>query len=400
MKKRLLFVCSSLDTGGAQKLLSNIVMAMPEEWNIDIVLNSDENIRYPYKGQIISLGIKEPRNRQSLFYQSRVFLRRIRKLRQMRKKNDYKASISFLDSSNIANIMSAGRDSKTIITSVVHLVDKHDQWVYRFVVFPLIRALYNRADKLIVQTSQMKKEMISCFGIKEELVDVIPSGIDMSAIEKMICRPLDPKDSMLFNRNRTVLTAGRLEKNKGQWHLIKAFSIVKETVEDAKLVIFGEGMLYDYLKEMIQEYDLSDSVFIKPFNPELDKYIANSAVFAFPSQYEGMPLALIEALSCGTACIATAFGSGAAEILGYQDERTIEKTEEVQYGLVTSLCSEWTPAMSKEIEPEEKMLAEGIQKLLLNQEYREKYSRRAKERGSYYDMKNVIKKWLRVIEGS
>ena len=55
---RLLFVISTLNTGGAQRALSNIVCGLPNYYDIDILLNDDKDICYPFKGTVISLGLK------------------------------------------------------------------------------------------------------------------------------------------------------------------------------------------------------------------------------------------------------------------------------------------------------------------------------------------------------
>ena len=58
--RKIAFIVSSLDTGGAQRAVSNIVTNWPDDWEIDIILNNAAIIKYPYKGNIIDLKIKEP----------------------------------------------------------------------------------------------------------------------------------------------------------------------------------------------------------------------------------------------------------------------------------------------------------------------------------------------------
>lgn len=53
--KNILIICSTLNAGGAAKIVSNLTRHLPEEWGIDILLNSDENIEFSYRGKIISL---------------------------------------------------------------------------------------------------------------------------------------------------------------------------------------------------------------------------------------------------------------------------------------------------------------------------------------------------------
>ena len=84
--RKIAFIVSSLDTGGAQRAVSNIVTNWPDDWEIDIILNNAAIIKYPYKGNIIDLKIKEPKNRKSIWYQLKVFLKRFRRIKSLKQK--------------------------------------------------------------------------------------------------------------------------------------------------------------------------------------------------------------------------------------------------------------------------------------------------------------------------
>lgn len=94
---KVLFVVSSLNTGGAQRVLSNIVTHLPDGWHIDILLNSSAKIVYPFKGNVISLGMKEPKDRSSWWYQLKVLLHRLWILKRLNRTRGYVACVSFFD---------------------------------------------------------------------------------------------------------------------------------------------------------------------------------------------------------------------------------------------------------------------------------------------------------------
>lgn len=58
---KVLFVIATLEGGGAERTLSNIVTHFPDNWYIDILINNKECIKYPYKGNILSLSLPENR---------------------------------------------------------------------------------------------------------------------------------------------------------------------------------------------------------------------------------------------------------------------------------------------------------------------------------------------------
>lgn len=398
MKNKILIVSSSLDMGGAQKMISNITTTLPENWDVDILLNSGENIQFPYKGNIISLDIDEPESRTSIIYQGRVLVKRIQMLTKLKKKNRYKACISLLDSANVANILTGNRYCKVVITAILNMTESSSIKVYKYIVFPLIKLFYNRADSIVAQNNAIMEDMIHNFHIRKELFTIIYNGIDVQSIEK-ICKKSVPKpDQKWFSRERTVVTAGRLTYAKGQWHLIRAFTKVLKEIPSAKLVIFGIGELKGYLERLIRDYGIEESVYIKGFDKELDKYIANSAIFAFPSMVEGMPTALLEAMACETSLVITDFKSGAREILDCNLDETVDDMLKTEYGLLTPVCSGIYHEATETLEKGEEILAEAIILLLKDDDLRREYEEKGKRRSMDFDMKNLVQQWLAVCE--
>ena len=398
MQKKLLIVSSSLDTGGAQKMISNITMTLPKDWKADILLNSDQNIQFPYRGRILSLNVREPKSRMSLIYQMRVLVRRLRVLKKIKKNRHYHACISLLDSANVANILSGSKYCKTIITVVCNLSQEKKIKKIRFLVFPMVRLLYNHANRIVVQNQDILDDLIKHFGIRRDKCHIIYNGIDTASVMEKSREPIDTGEKIWFSKDKTIISAGRLSYAKGQWHLIRAFSYVRQRIPDARLVIYGEGELRDYLNGLIADYDMRDAATIKAFDAELDKYIGASAIFAFPSMVEGMPTVLLEALAAGTMAVVTDFVSGAREILDYPKEEPVKEITWTEYGVITPLCSGRMRSAQEPLEEQEILLAKALVTCLENKEVREKYSRMGQERSQCFDMDTIIQEWISLIE--
>lgn len=90
------------------------------------------------------------------------------------------------------------------------------------------------------------------------------------------------------------MTAGRLVDQKGQWHLIRAFSRVINKLPDAKLLILGQGGNKDYLERLIKDYKLEDSIKLLGYKSNPYIYMVRSDIFAFSSVYEGLGNILVE----------------------------------------------------------------------------------------------------------
>ena len=91
-----------------------------------------------------------------------------------------------------------------------------------------------------------KKDLIKNYGLEEEKIKVIYNPYDIEKIRSLASEPIEDNYKEVF-KNPTIITVGRLSKQKGQWHLIRAFKKVKEEIPNAKLVILGQGELQDYL---------------------------------------------------------------------------------------------------------------------------------------------------------
>ncbi len=397
--KRILMVCSTLNTGGAPKIISNVTTHLPDDWNVDILLNSDENIEFPYKGNIISLNIPEPKSRTSFGYQGIVFLKRWKKIIKLKKEKNYKACISFMDSANVVNILTGNKRCEVIINIVNNMsAQARNEPIYRWFVNPLSKILYNRADKIVALSEEVKTDMIQNFGIKSEKLSSIYCSIDLDDIAHKKLLEIPEKDKIWFDKNKTVVTAGRMEKQKGQWHLIRAFSRVVKEIPDARLVIFGNGSLKAYFTKLVCDYRMEKNVLFYGFTNQLNTYIARSAVFAFPSLYEGFGTALQEALACDVPCVATDYMSGAREQLAPYLKDEIQGYYKAEYGIIVQGCSEDMRDSSTPLDASEQGMAAALIELLQSAELRHYYAQKAKERSKIYDVSEICRQWIEIIE--
>jgi glycosyltransferase involved in cell wall biosynthesis len=111
-------------------------------------------------------------------------------------------------------------------------------------------------------------------------------------------------------RSSLVGSIGRLEPQKGVDVLIRALA----DVEDATLLIVGDGSERERLEELARAVGVSERVEWKGWSDTPRSYLGMLDVFVLPSRNEGFPLALLEALLAGTAVVATDVGSVAEAI--------------------------------------------------------------------------------------
>ena len=110
-------------------------------------------------------------------------------------------------------------------------------------------------------------------------------------------------------------TLGRLSPMKNHALLLKAFTLlVRNSQQQRKLVIVGDGPESNALKHLVETLGITEHVIFSSFTPHPEKVYPAFDVFCLTSTDEALPIALIEAISCGVPAIATNVG-GVPEVL-------------------------------------------------------------------------------------
>lgn len=116
-------------------------------------------------------------------------------------------------------------------------------------------------------------------------------------------------------RDKNIITVGRLHKQKNQKLLIQAFSNIADKIPEYRLDIYGDGELEEDLTNLIRNYKLENRIFLKGTVNNIMDYIYKSSLFVLTSNYEGLPNALMEAISLGVPSISTDCSPGGARSL-------------------------------------------------------------------------------------
>jgi glycogen(starch) synthase len=155
---------------------------------------------------------------------------------------------------------------------------------------PLAKFTFNSADRVLCYT-ETDRDRLRDRGITAP-VSVIHNGID--------CETFVPDASDA--EQLQILFVGRLKAAKGVRELLDAFALLADDMPDVTLRFVGEGPLREALEQTATEYGLTDRVTFagRVPNEELPETYAESAVFALPSEVEGFPRTVLEAMACGT----------------------------------------------------------------------------------------------------
>lgn len=149
-------------------------------------------------------------------------------------------------------------------------------------------------DHLIVLNKTDYHYAVSKLGYSKNKVSIIPNGVDIDYFEP----------SLKDNKEITFLMVGRLWQQKDPLTLIKAAAKLKFP-QKIIIIIAGDGDLFDACSSYIKNNNLSKVVALHGWVSDVKGLLDKADVFILPSKWEGMPLAILEAMASGLPCIVT-----------------------------------------------------------------------------------------------
>lgn len=152
------------------------------------------------------------------------------------------------------------------------------------------------ADEIIVLSEGVQKYFMDTYG---RTTVFIPNGVNRPILRG----PQLIKEKYGFDKDGYILFLGRLVPEKGITYLIEAF---RGITTDKKLVIAGGSSDTDtFMQELKQLAEGDNRIVFTGFvqGQMLDELYSNSYVYTLPSDLEGMPLSLLEAMSYGNCCL-------------------------------------------------------------------------------------------------
>ena len=311
---KILILVDSLKIGGGSDRVAAILGSAlyDEGYNISYLTLMDGNPKYNFKGDYYTLNetdIYDENNLKRLFN----LLRYSPKIKRICKDLNIDTIISVGDPSNFQAVL-----SRWLFKNRVHLIiTQHmspEIHLDSKIKVKLIKFFYPRADETVCVSKDMERILIESYGIQN--TQTIYNMMDIEKNIKLSMEELPEKYKILFNEDYfNFINVGRLNRQKGQWFLIRSFRKVVNQHENARLFILGEGTLKNELKDLINELNLKENVFLLGVQENVFPFLKNSDCFIFSSLWEGLPMTLIEALSMNLPIISTDCKTGPREIL-------------------------------------------------------------------------------------
>ncbi|HEX8923141.1 MAG TPA: glycosyltransferase [Patescibacteria group bacterium] len=155
----------------------------------------------------------------------------------------------------------------------------------------LIKNLYPLASKILVQTPVQQQDLkqIASPHAMENVV-VSPNWLPLE---------FPPSNIVKSPRSTDILFMGRIEAQKNLHRFVEIIKIVHRYYPDLSVKIVGEGSQLKEIKQLVHRQKLDRTISFLPPTKNPAQYYLNSKIFLLTSDYEGFPLTLMEAVSCG-----------------------------------------------------------------------------------------------------
>lgn len=360
--QKIAFHLNSLQQGGAERVVSNLANRFAKE-GYEIVIATEwygtDEFALDQKVRRVHVGLtKEDENRSRIS----KMLRRIWYLRRFMKKEKPDVVVAFTRGVLYRALAAGiGTGIPVVISVRTDPVGHYDKKADKL----RIPLLFPHAAGCVFQTE----------GAKAFFAPYLQEN------SRIILNPLNPKYVGVPEpavRTKDVVQSGRLVDFKNQPMLIRAFLKVHEKHPDYTLKIYGPDSkdgTKEILESIIHENHAEDFVKLMGGSNTLEKDLADAALYAFSSDWEGLPNALMEAMALGLPVVSTDCPCGGPKTL----------IEDGVNGLLVPIM-------------DEKAMTDGILRLIEDRELAERLGREARKISERANEDAVFEQWQTYLQ--
>ena len=389
--KKVLFVANTLQMGGAERILLNLVRNLDKsKYDITVLALVDYGVLVDdfksiegvkYIGGFKGIFRKTKLNEKSPFYkiENKMMVNKLKKYTKRIKrdadklyrifvKDKYDIEIAFLEG-RVSKFVSCSTNPESKKIAWIHTDITRYNMLENFIDERDERDCYKKFDKIVCVSNDVKEKVIQETGIEKKLY-VRTNPIDSNNILKLAKERLDfdRKDGELI-----ICAVGRLEPVKGLDRLLEVHKKLIEEGIKHQLWIVGDGKERENLMNYIKTNYLEETAKLFGYQKNPYKYIKNSDIYVCTSLVEGLSSAVIEALILEK-IIVTTDCPGMLEILGQNKENGMIVDNNID------------------------SIYEGLKNILTDEKIRKRYQENVKIGSKRFNIENTIKEIEDVLD--
>lgn len=369
--RRILFVINSLAGGGAERVMTTLLRhssAWRGRYEMSLALLDNEPCAY------------DPPDWMTVHRLDADFslIRSISRLRALVRRTKPDIVLSFLTRANVAACAAVtGTGIPFIISERVNTLAHLPSGMAGLIGRAMVRLAYPRAEHVIAVSQGVADDLVEHFGVQRARISVLSNPVDGDAIRIRAAA----QDNRL-PAEPYVVAMGRLVPNKNFALLIDAFAAA---AIPERLVIFGDGPERAALERRIATLGMTERILLAGFSDNPFPAIAAARCYVLPSNAEGFPNGLVEAMTLGVPVISTDCPSGPSEILAARAPGRTAGLDMAAHGLLVP-CDD------------RNALADGLRRMQ-DAGLRDHYAEAARTRAEDFAVAAAVARYWAVIEG-
>ncbi len=356
----LALVISSLDTGGAERILLRLARHWTDRGaNVTVITLATRDTIYDLGERVRRVDLDVGGDSANAVDAVVSGAHRVLALRRAIKAVNADVVVSFMDRTNVLTLLATrGLGVPVMVSERIDPALHSLKRPWRM----LRRATYPLADVVIVQTDRAAEYFPRRL---RKLIKVIPNPIDLQV-------PASAATSET-GQPRRIVAVGRLERQKGFDLLLRAFALATATDRSWRLEIWGEGSERSQLASLAEALGIGNRIVMPGVTANIGQVLCHASIFALSSRFEGFPNALCEAMAAGVPCVAFDCQSGPREIITDGIDGILVPPGDVD------------------------ALGRSLQRLMANPELREMLGQSGKRSVERFSAENVMPLWDRAM---
>lgn len=291
--KKIVICVPSLATGGAERFVVNLALAVDKTKFKVLVAITRTNVKSFLKQMLDQNGI------EIIDLTAKGYLSMLLKQLQFLKRE--RPDVIHAQTGSILHIMLACKLCKV----PMRLYTVHNEANLLYGNRKLKRGIYKMAFSLfcfkpIAICPTVKQTIIDDMGIPEHNIIVVRNGVDT--------RRFTPDWSANNDNVVRIISVGTLYWIKNQLMTIRAVSSIHDMGYNVELILLGDGEDRDKIKNEIRRVKAENYIYTPGTKKNVERYLQMSKIYVSASKTEGLPLSILEAMACGLPVIATDAG--------------------------------------------------------------------------------------------
>lgn len=306
MKDRQYFLINSLEWWGAERVVIHFANAVIQQWQQAYIITLKDAKFYDIPRGIKHIALSSVHSNFLMFLLIPWYVYTFKKIQ---KKHALFHGTSFLEIANFVHILSTKNASISLRTHINFFTGPIG-FIYKI----LIRRLYPKAGKIVVNSIENKEDIADYLSIPKHKIELTHNPIDK---EKMTLEAKESVEKSILQKiqsKKIFITTGRLIASKHHEKIIQALATIGFK-QDWVYLIVGDGPQKKFLQQLSEQHKLSNNILFLWAQKNIFKYLHLADCFLYASAVEWFPNVLAEAKEMKIPIITTDFKSGAREII-------------------------------------------------------------------------------------